>query len=332
MWFASECSRNNARRRGFSKIEFGVGVGIVGTLIALLIPALQKTREAERRNGCLNNLRQIGLGLHNFENAFNQLPPLYGGVASEKDQASTKFPAIWGSTHVFLVPFMEASDLWNEMATGEPSNCLPSMLGDKNVPYFCCPSDPGIRDSATAGGTSYATNAQVFAPLQNETVQGTGSMYAAPHPNYCDRGARLSELRNGTSNTIGFTHSYSLCGSSTTGTSWAYTGGLNMPPSITPSTQPWSRATLIGQKGMLAPGDKVFQNQPSPYGQPFDGATSSGCDPSLPATPHANAMMVLLMDASVRSVTTSIDYKVWNEGCLPNNDSRPAHGSWEGQP
>jgi hypothetical protein len=298
-------------------IELLVVIAIIAILLALLLPAVQKVREAAARTQCVNNLKQIGLGCHNFELTFKRLPPLYGGAVGKPAKgASLKFPAVWGSTQVFLLPYIEQDNLFKQMATGMPANYDPKTNGAQNtvVPSYVCPVDPSMKDGIVSGGvlggSSYAANAQVFAPLADETIKG-GQMNSPDKANYCDRGLPLSRLADGTSNIILFTHAYAQCGPGATGSAWGYTEGINAPPATKQSYHPWSRASLIGQTFRSTLKAPPFQNLPNPF--------NTKCSPTDPATPHTNAMIVVLGDASVRSVVPSISPDTWNKACLPND-------------
>ena len=212
-------------------------------------------------------------------------------------------------------------NLYKKMATAaSPPAYNPNSMGGTQtqanwvgVPTYACPADPSMSDNIQAGGqfggTSYAANAQVFAPLASETIGG-GAMNPSSTPNFCDRGAPLARLQDGTSNIILFMHVYALCsttGSSpvTTGPAWGYTQGIGQLPNQALTNQPWQRASYIrGMTYQNTQAQAPFQNQPNPY--------ASSCKPTDPATPHPAAMMDLpLGDAGVRSLVPSLTCTTW---------------------
>jgi prepilin-type N-terminal cleavage/methylation domain-containing protein/prepilin-type processing-associated H-X9-DG protein len=133
-------------RSAFTLVELLVVIAIIGVLVALLLPAVQAAREAARRSQCANNLKQLGLALHNFESAYQTLPPgEYGSVN-------------YLSTHVFLLPYTEQGALYEKLdLTRGPYDVV-------NVPYtghltvMVCPSDPRPDRTQIMGWTNYHVN------------------------------------------------------------------------------------------------------------------------------------------------------------------------------
>ncbi len=138
----SVCSKSAARKRaGFTLIELLVVIAIIAVLVALLLPAVQQAREAARRSSCKNNLKQLGLAFHNFNDTYRELPP---GVRSA-----------WGMSWTWdILPYLEQPAVYELMPddplsdSGHWGGTDARSLGliqitRTNVPVFHCPSQPG---------------------------------------------------------------------------------------------------------------------------------------------------------------------------------------------
>ena len=143
--------------QAFTLVELLVVIAIIGILISLLLPAVQAAREAARRMSCSNNLRQLGIAVHNYYDAFNSLPGYnYGPATRDPYGYSAKY-----STFVALLPFMEMSALagqfqeqdtdtfnpWHRSAISDV-DCSPNgpnPILNPSMPALVCPSDPGLH-------------------------------------------------------------------------------------------------------------------------------------------------------------------------------------------
>lgn len=132
-------------RRGFTLIELLVVIAIIAVLIALLLPAVQQAREAARRSQCKNNLKQLGLALHNYHDTFNTFP-----IGCRSDGSSG-----WGqSWWVGVLPYIDQGplyNLWNHSAASAGYTGQVALLDGKKIPVAKCPSS-ALADTTTANG------------------------------------------------------------------------------------------------------------------------------------------------------------------------------------
>lgn len=142
------------KHKGFTLIELLVVIAIIAVLIALLLPAVQQAREAARRSQCKNNMKQLGLALHNYHDVYNKFP--MGGLALGSGGSF--------SPQARLLPYIDGANLSNLIDFSLTYGAQPHVSRNK-VPTFHCPTDPDIRPKLNAANEitnwpiSYAANA-----------------------------------------------------------------------------------------------------------------------------------------------------------------------------
>ena len=151
-------NRFSQSRRGFTLIELLVVIAIIAVLIALLLPAVQQAREAARRTQCKNNLKQLGVALHNYHDTFGALPPGWIGVTNGASDIYGMNGWGWGAR---ILPQLDQSPLFSQIdfnskmdSTTSPQN---SSARIKSIPAFLCPSDAASGNTWTiqnASGTN----------------------------------------------------------------------------------------------------------------------------------------------------------------------------------
>jgi prepilin-type N-terminal cleavage/methylation domain-containing protein len=202
------------RRRGFTLIELLVVIAIIAILIALLLPAVQQAREAARRSQCLNNLKQLGLALHNYHDAYNTFPPGWIGASPAGADTEGLSGFAWGAQ---LLPYVDQGPLYNSL--NFKASCFDSAFNGPALStvlsVFRCPSDPSrdrwdIKDEAnptttlatlpTANyvgsfGTEGFEDLCENPPFPNAQCRGDGVFY---HNSVI----RMRDLTDGSSNTL----------------------------------------------------------------------------------------------------------------------------------
>ncbi|MBR9800667.1 DUF1559 domain-containing protein [bacterium] len=220
-------------RRGFTLIELLVVIAIIAILVALLLPAVQQAREAARRSSCKNNLKQMGLALHNYHDVYGVFPPGY--VLQDRDGSGNPVyngnGSSWG-WGAYILPFMEQPALFDALNIGDVTLSDAIIAGsgftdelETPISSYRCPSDtaPETNDRLPlrrADGTNFATSTssyvanntshkwhsggrlQGYSTRQGGTWGGPGANHDPTGLFWRDSNVRMRDITDGTSNTI----------------------------------------------------------------------------------------------------------------------------------
>ena len=302
-------------RSGFSLIELLVVIGIIAILIGLLLPAMQKAREAAARMTCQNNLKQIGLATHDINDTMGVLPPLCApdGWTALTEAAPVYNGGAW-TCFDFLLPYLEQQNVYNRLVKGNiPRDDTPPYAGgycggqfQTVIKTYLCPSDPSVNDgyctTTYAGADSFAAGCYA------------ANYYIFGNPNgaddsWCVQGTNVlpRSIPDGLSNTLFFGEAYASCGlwgdaSFAFGSLWSDSTSKWRPimchNTTLKETQPGYAACY------------TFQVGPSPF---------VNCDPSRAQSGHTGGMNVGVGDGSVRFVAQGISPSTWAFACDPRD-------------
>jgi prepilin-type N-terminal cleavage/methylation domain-containing protein len=292
-------SQPRTTRPGFTLIELLVVIAIIGVLIGIVLPAVQRVREAANRAKCENNLKQLGLAAHMCHDANRKLPPALGWYPGTASGANG--PAVFD-----LLPNVEQNNLFASSPRDAVGNYYsfdrnsPSTAYSAGVTILLCPSDPSIGPDGVAdlsndfpqwprwGASCYAANYAVFG----------GGYDANGNPNrWQGEGTIPQSIPDGTSTTILFAEKYAVCTMTApqyrAGSLWAWP---NADARFSPTFASFNNG----------PGSK-FQTQPVNDQIHME----SLCDPTRASTGHSAGIQVGMSDGSVRFLASTIPPNTW---------------------
>ncbi len=328
------------RRRGFTLIELLVVIAIIAVLIALLLPAVQAAREAARRSQCLNNMKQMGLAMHNYHQSVGTFP-MGNTIAAYSYSTTPAGQTTWGtfSAHALLLPYMEQTPLYNACnfnwnvwyGTG---NLINATVWNTKVAAFLCPSD---NNAGSDFQNSYYGS---FGTGTNPWSSNTNGIFCPENSS-----VSIAAVTDGTSNTI--SHVEGLTGSTNKYTiPWRqYISGVlgNVPnclllddartnlPAVMAVAQKCMAMIQAGQYGTNndrglrwqtgSPGLSLTNiiitpnaNQYQFSGCRWDCSAGCGVDFGhlhVPSSNHPGGVNTLFADGSVRFVKSGVSQPTW---------------------
>lgn len=310
------------RRRGFTLIELLVVIAIIAVLIALLLPAVQQAREAARRTQCRNNLKQLGLALHNYHDTHDMFPP---GWIDVKTSTASTYKNFWG-WGTFILPQLDQGALYNQANFQQGWNnivdtSLPVNMGKVTtsvLPAYLCPSDPsGNVSVAYSGGTAPANG--LNAKSNYVACIGGQGLVELPATNlgvsYRNSNTKMRDITDGTTNVLYLGEREGLKSNAASTSTNMYQGAIWV------GTQNASGTVRVRTNHGRTPGIGDFSANSigsAPNGSNIGSLVASSM--------HTGGAHILLCDGSVRFISENID--VTTMAYLGNRGDGNVVGEW----
>ena len=298
---------SHLRRRAFTLIELLVVIAIIAILIALLVPAVQKVREAAGRTQTINNMKQIGLGTHGFHDTLKKLPQVW-----EVQITGVGFR----STLVQVLPYVEQAGIHLSSIT------TTGTWSSNQIQVYRSPLDssstivPSNVSSGPAYPSNFAFNVQALGGNQNLPCNGFTNCPALTG----QKKTLGASFADGTSNTILLTTKYYVCNTGGTGgTAWAHIVIKANPPNFNTG---WVRTT----GGYFALNTSIPNT--AGVGLTFQRApTQTACDTEYAQSFSGDGILVGLVDGTVKTVNSNVSGLTWRTALMPS-DGQTLSSDW----
>ncbi len=301
-----------SQKQGFTLIELLVVIAIIAILIALLLPAVQQAREAARRSTCKNNLKQLGLALHNYHDTHRVFP-----FASNYQAPVAQKSHTWVE---FILPFIDQAPLYNKIIftinnyTGDATTFNRQLFEDKAFPALQCPSNPFADSKTTVTGGNFSGFTVKTQGLYYVLCGGSSRPGTTQPMSDCAATGNLTWCNTGNNNS--WTNAYSF-GSSQHAGIFALRGSTSIR--MRDVTDGTSNTFLIGERraelcnfgGAWSenfPGAFTGQkpNSPTMTTDPANFGTNCGF-----ASVHTGGLHMCLADGSVRFISENVDHRTF---------------------